>query len=353
MALGSVRWSVPSSQGRAALGPGTGAHDPVWLQRCRLPPVSVYCLICAARKGCAHRGEPGNKGHIVVSGGGGILAWEDRAASWAHAEEAWCLWAQPGGRDRSVPVSPSQAHSLAGPGGWGGGAAPRLHCWMSDIRALDPHPVCWGEPSSPAPRAHLRLGPGQELPEQEQGQRGGSGHGCVRSEWRWRRGQAGARGSGLGVWRAGQAAGRSPIPAPLAAHKPPIQWGPPRWAGASAATGASQSRLWEEGRGQGGGKQPVAFLGSASESKLPRLLSETHTPFSKRERRSFLPAPPQAVGAHTAGLLCGRRTVSLRNGVRKLPALPQALSGPQAAQGPGRPQGGRVPVSGFRPAPQP
>lgn len=90
---------------------------------------------------------------------------------------------------------------------------------------LHPWPIAPAR-RSPVARAHLSLGPGQrpgqEQPQQEQGQRGGSGHGCALAP-----SAAGGSDAGLGpgARQAGRAVGSSPVPAPAAVHKPPIQQG--------------------------------------------------------------------------------------------------------------------------------
>lgn len=179
-----------------------------------------------------------------------------------------------GFRSGSPRVLEFQAHSLA----QGGPRAGPLDA-PSQSPSLPPR----GRPSpvrawrTPPARAHLCLAPGggQELAQQEQDQRGGSGHGCARAL-----SGAGGGGSRGSERRAGRAAGRMPVPAPPARHKPPIQQGPP---GASAPPHTSPPRR------QGKERNPVAFFWLASELNLsPGLMSYTHTPFSKKERRSFL-----------------------------------------------------------------
>lgn len=70
------------------------------------------------------------------------------------------------------------------PWGRGGELIPWLCCSTQTSEPRTPTPTAFqGEPSALGSRAHLRPGHGhgggQQLPKQEQGQSGGSGHGCT------------------------------------------------------------------------------------------------------------------------------------------------------------------------------
>lgn len=201
------------------------------------------------QQGGAVRGLAGSLGeqrrHCVSSGGGSpgsgwTPAWSGRLASWAHPEESWCPWAlRPAAVARRRWLSEPQARWLARcVQGVGSSPGPPAQRCRSHIRAQDPrlHP-----PHLPAARAHLGLGQrdGQQLPQQEQSQGGGSSHGRTGAP----SGAGGMRGRGSGsAGGAGGGQAASSRPRRLLRTSPPFSGahlgggrGPPRCPRVSAA----------------------------------------------------------------------------------------------------------------------
>lgn len=187
---------------------------------------STHCLGPPARRGCVR--SLGEQSDFVCLRWWWPWQWLDlglervRRPPRLTPKSPGVCGAQPGGR--SWPSVPP-AHWLArGWGRWAGGRP-----WCPGRTAARPASHPWTAAPArrlPAARAHLRPGPGQhpsqERPQQEQGQRRGSGHGCAPSP-----SAAGRRDAGLGpgARRAGRAVGSWPVPAPAAVHKPLIQRG--------------------------------------------------------------------------------------------------------------------------------
>lgn len=285
LSRGSAQQRVPFPCPEWHRGPGPGAHPPSLPQR---PPPnarngSLWCPDPPARRGCATGSLGEQRRHCAClvaaaadqarRGQGDLLGSSTKCLGVCEGSDQTRPRGEVGDGLRGCAGSPQASWRSWLPhwprvAGGGGKGVPWLCCSTPHLRAPGFHP---GR-HSPT-RAHLRLGHGhgQELPEQEQGQGGGSGHGCSRAlssgSGRWRPGLRTAGGRG-GRW-----AGRQ-FPPRRQCTSPPF----------SRAHLGLPRRPSPPGRaGQGEKKRPSGIFWPASELKLsPRLMSYTHTPFSKK-----------------------------------------------------------------------